>query len=251
LSCKEGFKHRIIKVALTPGENLPKVDVWLVVDLLRASTTAIAFFENGGKKIFPVADVEEARQLKKLLGDSWILMGERGALPIDGFDLGNSPMVFERFNPSEKDGAIMTTSNGTKAWLEASLMGSWVLVTAARNASCAARKALALGDTIGILCAGKEGKVVLDDCLCVGLLVEEISRFVKKVDLDDGAKVILGLWEFYEKNLERGVYMSESAELLIKLGMEEDLKYCCRVNCSSVVPFFSVLDGRACLLCYN
>jgi len=241
----EGKQARVV---LTPGEALPQVDVWLVVDLLRASSTALAFFEHGGKKILPVSSVGEARRLKANLGDNWILMGERKALPIEGFDLGNSPLAFEYVSLKEKAGAIMTTSNGTAAYLKAVSTGCPVLVAAARNAYHAVRRALKLGDKIGILCAGKEGRLVLDDCLCAGLLLEEILRETGNIDLDDGAKVVLAVWEFYGKDLKKGVYMSESAKLLMELGMEEDIEYCCKVNCSTVVPTVALLDGKPCLL---
>ncbi|HCD72477.1 MAG TPA: 2-phosphosulfolactate phosphatase [Thermovirga lienii] len=237
-----------IRIVLTPGETLPDVDVWLVVDLLRASSTAVAFFEHGGKKILPVSSVEEARRLKANLGDNWILMGERKALPIEGFDLGNSPLAFEYVHLKDKAGAVMTTSNGTLAYLKAASTGKAVFVAAARNAYHAARRALKLKDTVGILCAGKEGRLALDDCLCAGLLLEEILKMAGNVDLDDGAKVVSALWEFYGKDLGKGVYMSESAKLLMELGMKEDIEYCCKVNCSFVVPTVVLLEGRPCLL---
>ncbi len=36
-------------VVLSPGETLPDADSWLVIDILRATTTMCAFFDGGGK----------------------------------------------------------------------------------------------------------------------------------------------------------------------------------------------------------
>jgi len=47
-------------VVLSPGEPLPSVDAWLVVDVLRATTTLTTFLERGGLRVLPVADLDEA-----------------------------------------------------------------------------------------------------------------------------------------------------------------------------------------------
>ena len=50
---------------------------------------------HGVTKVIPVARVEEART-RKQDDPSLVLAGERGGLPIEGFDLGNSPAEFAR-----------------------------------------------------------------------------------------------------------------------------------------------------------
>jgi len=62
----------------------------LVIDVLRAFSTAAYAFSRGAKEIFLVSEVEEALALKELTPNSKA-MGEVGGLPPQGFDFGNSP----------------------------------------------------------------------------------------------------------------------------------------------------------------
>ena len=55
----------------------------------------LAALAAGARTLYPVATIEEAIGLAKTLGrDEVLLAGERKALPIEGFDLGNSPGEF-------------------------------------------------------------------------------------------------------------------------------------------------------------
>lgn len=62
----------------------------LVIDVLRAFSTAAYAFSRGAKEICLVSGVEEALELKERTPNSKA-MGEVGGLPPEGFDFGNSP----------------------------------------------------------------------------------------------------------------------------------------------------------------
>ncbi len=62
----------------------------LVIDVLRAFSTAAYAFSRGAKEIRLVSEVEEALELKEKTSNSKA-MGEVGGLPPEGFDFGNSP----------------------------------------------------------------------------------------------------------------------------------------------------------------
>lgn len=62
----------------------------LVIDVLRAFSTAAYAFSCGAKEIHLVSGVEEALELKEQTINSKV-MGEVGGLPPEGFDFGNSP----------------------------------------------------------------------------------------------------------------------------------------------------------------
>jgi 2-phosphosulfolactate phosphatase len=72
----------------------------VVIDVLRAFTTAAYAFAAGAREIVLTDSVEEAFALRDRFAndagtaagdDAVLLMGEVGGEPIDGFDLGNSP----------------------------------------------------------------------------------------------------------------------------------------------------------------
>lgn len=62
----------------------------LLIDVLRAFSTAAYAFSRGAKEIRLVSSVEEALALKAQFPNSKA-MGEVGGLPPEGFDFGNSP----------------------------------------------------------------------------------------------------------------------------------------------------------------
>ena len=62
----------------------------LVIDVLRAFSTAAYAFSRGAKEIRLVSEVDEALDLKDKTPNSKA-MGEVGGLPPEGFDFGNSP----------------------------------------------------------------------------------------------------------------------------------------------------------------
>jgi 2-phosphosulfolactate phosphatase len=62
----------------------------IVIDVLRAFTTAAFAFASGAKEIILVSSIEDALDLYRA-DHSLILMGEQGGMPIQGFHYGNSP----------------------------------------------------------------------------------------------------------------------------------------------------------------
>lgn len=62
----------------------------LVIDVLRAFSTAAYAFSRGAKEIRLVSSVDEALALKSQIQNAKV-MGEVGGLPPEGFDFGNSP----------------------------------------------------------------------------------------------------------------------------------------------------------------
>ena len=105
-----------LDVAVTPEAlnpaDLPASTV-LVVDVLRASTTIITALSNGCVAVVPVSDADEARR-RAAATPGALIAGERRGEPLQGFDLGNSPL---EFSPARVGGrtVVFTTSNGTRA----------------------------------------------------------------------------------------------------------------------------------------
>ena len=74
-------------VVLSCSESLPAVDVWLVIDVLRATTVIVRWFELGGTELYPVDSPDSARRLAQSLsqdGLSPLLMGEENAIAPQG-----------------------------------------------------------------------------------------------------------------------------------------------------------------------
>ena len=69
--------------------------VVILIDVLRAFSTAAYAFSHGAKEILLVSTVEEALTLKTSMPNSKA-MGEVGGLPPAGFDFGNSPTHIDK-----------------------------------------------------------------------------------------------------------------------------------------------------------
>ena len=84
-------QKRVSKFHYADLENCHEAQgVVVLIDVLRAFSTAAYAFSNGAKEILLVSTVEEALSLKSSLPNAKA-MGEVGGLPPSGFDFGNSP----------------------------------------------------------------------------------------------------------------------------------------------------------------
>ena len=146
----------------------------VVIDVLRASTTIIHALEAGATEVVPCLEVADAQALAASTPHGqYVLGGERGGLPIPGFDLGNSPGEYRPASVGGKT-VIFTTTNGTRAMMKCR-EAARVVIGAFVNASAVVER-LAGQPQIHLLCAGSGGEVTRDDILFAGLVVERLSH---------------------------------------------------------------------------
>lgn len=220
-----------LRVDLLPHGNYP--DVVLVVDALRATTTAVTYLERGAQALLLTSTPDVALALRGT-HDGLLLAGERGGLPIPGFDLGNSPAGADAQNLGGKT-VVMNTTNGTGAAHIAAQSGKHVLLAALTNAHAAARRARALvTEGIAIVCAGTDGRVGLEDVYTAGVLAEYLLA-MGEFTLDDGARIAL--------TVRRGggdpgeaLAGSDHGVYLGALGLGEDVRFAAGLSTSTVVP---------------
>ncbi len=91
--------------------------VIVVIDVLRAFTTAAYAFHKGVKKIIPVGSTEEAFEVKDKIPGS-LVMGEIEGFKPKGFDFGNSPAEIAKLDLSNRT-IIQRTSAGTQGLVSA------------------------------------------------------------------------------------------------------------------------------------
>jgi 2-phosphosulfolactate phosphatase len=108
----------------------------VVIDVFRAFSVAAYAFSRGAATIIPIAAIEDARELKRQHPD-WLLIGERHARPLPGFDAGNSPADLEKFDLAGRT-LIHTTHAGTQGLTNA-LQADEVITGALVNAGAIVR----------------------------------------------------------------------------------------------------------------
>lgn len=229
-----------------PSQRLRGHNCRIVIDLLRASSQIVTFFDCGGERLLPLEEVGRASQLREALGCQWSLMGERGGTAPEGFAFGNSPLaLLERGAPAK---AIMTTSNGTRAIVLAAADCPKTLIGCARNAEAVAWEALNQGANIGIIASGRNGEFSMEDTICAGMLIERLLRLAPKngasaMELTDGALAAAALWRCFDRDLLQVSLECEHGRLLRELGFERDIEYCCETDASAAVPRVTFKDG--------
>lgn len=237
-----------IEVLPYPGNqpNREQSDkTFVVLDILRATSTIVTALANGATEVIPVADPSEAIQLAKNLGEDQCLTGgERGGLPIPGLNLGNSPLEYTREVVGGKKAALCTT-NGTVA-IRWSQSGKRVLIGSFLNLP-AVVEALRQEDDVLLVCSGRNGSLALEDFVCAGMIVHRLVTLFgkkKKLSLSDSAVLSRLAYQNMEKTkgLPEGLAETAHGKDLTELGLGEDILYCAQVGLYDVVPVYE--SGR-------
>jgi 2-phosphosulfolactate phosphatase len=202
----------------------------VVVDALRASATAAMLCEAGATSILVVREVEEALRAKEALPDA-LLFGERGGLPPEGFDYGNSP---QEAHHARGRSVIFTTTTGAgrlvSAWeAHAVLMGTTV------NASATARAAAELGRDVVLIPAGLAGdphfNAQEDRCAAVAIAMKAGGEIGEGRDLFEHWRDRIDAEGF--EALFAG---APHAEKLRRIGLGSDVAWCAQVDVTHKVP---------------
>jgi 2-phosphosulfolactate phosphatase len=222
----------------------------VVIDVLRAATTVAYALDAGANEVVACLEVADALALaEQLPPDQIVLGGEREGLPIDGFDLGNSPEDYTPDRVGSKT-VIFTTSNGTRAMIHAR-QADEVLVASFVNASAIVRR-LIDRQHVYILCAGTDGKISEDDVLLAGLLVERLQRQGGMAYQQNGQAITaremwlnrfalpqsLGVEPLDPYLLVGELQKTLGAQNLIALGLDDDIFAAAQIDRFDLVPRF-------------
>ncbi|HSC90877.1 MAG TPA: 2-phosphosulfolactate phosphatase [Gaiellaceae bacterium] len=219
-----------VHVAFTPAEAA-EAPVGVVVDVLRATSTIAQALASGYRRVVCAAEIDEAMRLRAELPHS-IVGGERDAVRVHGFDFGASPREFLELRAET---LILSTTNGTSAILAAADRCDEVLLGSLLNAGAVARAVAQRGADVAILCAGYKGAFAFDDGYCAGRIVALLAA-----ERTDGAVAAELLARAYPDPWE-----GLTARTYGPPGLEEDIRFCARVDALDVVPRLAGTVGDA------
>ncbi len=230
-----------IDIQLLPVSQVPSLlstRTIVVIDVLRATSVIVHAISQGALEIIPVATVEEAFQMAKNFPQGTTLLGgERGSQKIEGFDLGNSPREYIAEKVKGKR-VILTTTNGTKAFHSVS-SGREVIAGSFFNIGATAKWCLDLNRDILLFPSGDGGSFSLEDTVCGGMLIDQVTKTVKKsIALTDAAQSAHILCQRFENNLIEAFHVSCHGKDLVAKGFEDDLAYCAQIDITDIVPTF-------------
>ncbi|MBF6591595.1 MAG: 2-phosphosulfolactate phosphatase [Ktedonobacterales bacterium] len=275
-----------VDVALVPALLVPallapatarRYVVFLVVDVIRATTTLCVLFERGCRRVLIAPDIATAREASaRATSRGYLLAGEVGGVAPPGFDFGNSPRECATQELRGRE-ILFATTNGTRA-LGACAGGAMIFAGAFRNARAvtiaaraahariAATLASASGDAseamardehgaeIVIVCAGRDGRPAFDDTLCAGYLTRELLRQAEAAGapcaLGEGARIALAV---AEEGLARAplrdlLAHSDAARAIARVGLAGDLDWCAALDATDIVPTIVPSEADAPLL---
>lgn len=231
-----------VEVALLPSllrEPACARTAVLVVDVVRATSTLVTALASGASGVWAEPEVESARARAADLGA--LLAGERGGLPPQGFDHGNSPREMTPQAVGGRD-LVLTTTNGTRA-VQAGAGAGAVLAVALLNAELSCRAvaegwALADGrpaERVVVVCAGSGGEVCADDVAAAGCLVGNLA-LLAGAEPDDPARAAVALFDAWRADVPGLLARSLSGRKLAEAGLAElDLPVCARVDAVATV----------------
>jgi 2-phosphosulfolactate phosphatase len=221
-----------------PGDVQGKVVA--VIDVLRASTSIAVALASGARTVVPFESPDEAMtRARQLDRGELLLAGERRNLPIEGFDLGNSPLEFTEAAVSGKT-IFMTTTNGTRALMGLQAARDVVVAAYVNHTAVTAmlRAAVRSETDILIVCAGEEGHFSLEDAACAGRYVRTVTRQNPSIATNDAALACALIDRKYGDNLQKIFKESSHGQALEAAGFGADLVACAAMDSHPVVPIY-------------
>lgn len=220
-----------LDVAFTPADAVP-AQVGVVVDVMRASSTITQALASGYARVLCARGVDEARAVREQLGEG-LLGGERDAVRIEGFDVGASP---RDFRDGHGETLILSTTNGTRAIVNAAESCEHVLIGSLLNLSAVADEARRLEGDVVVLCAGYKDSFAIDDAYCAGRILQRLEG--ERTDSAVAAEVIAHAYPEALAGINARTYGPP--------GLELDLEWVSQVDLLGVVPRFTrLVDGAA------
>jgi len=226
-----------VDVVFTPDEA-GAAPTGVVIDVIRATSTICQALASGYQRVLCTAEIEEARAVRKTRGEG-ALGGERHAVRIPGFDLGNSPR--EYLEPIAET-LVLSTTNGTRAVVSAAQRCERVFIASLLNLSAVVEAAREAGEDVVVVCAGVQGTLALDDAFVAGRIVELLGW--ERTDAAVAAARLAATWS----GAEEAFRASKSGRNLMENApeLEADIPFCARESVLDVVPRLVALrDGVA------
>ena len=242
-----------LNVFFTPAEIAPVArhlhanDVYIVIDVIRATTTLATVLGQGAERVLVASNIEKARAAAAKHPGSF-LCGERNVRPVPGFDFGNSPSQFAQLDLSGHE-LILTTTNGTRAFY-ACPESAIRLAGSLYNAHAVTARSLQLAQQresdIHLVCSGELGYFALDDAVCAGYLALELQRQQPDIHLRESTNAAIALYRVYEPPIV--LDHCNSARSVIEAGLSADTDFCMQISQSTIVPMVMGTDEETGLL---
>jgi 2-phosphosulfolactate phosphatase len=228
---------RCIEVCFTPKlySEIQTKDGYIVVlvDILRATTSICAAFENGVKNILPVATLEEAKSMKD---QGFLVASEQDGKKLDFADFGNSAFNFSAESIGGKT-LVYCTTNGTRA-LDLAKKSDKIAIGAFINLTALTNWLIDQDRNVVILCSGWKNKFCLEDTIFAGALTEKLLVTKQFSTSCDSAAAAVDLWSLARPDILGYIEKAAHRHRLKKLGLDDVIPYSFAIDSTRVVPVY-------------
>ncbi len=231
----EKTKNRL-EVCLSPAiydKHADDENLVVIVDILRASSSICAAFQNGVKSIIPVATVEEAREMKN---HGYLVASERDGLVLDFADFGNSPFNFSPEIVKDKE-IVYSTTNGTRC-IHLASHSKAVVIGSFLNISALTAWLIQQNSPVLIFCASWKDRFSLEDTVFAGALAERLLDSGKFETVCDAVTASLDLWSLAKTDLHGYIQKAAQKTRLASKGLDDCIEYCLTSDQTYVIPVF-------------
>lgn len=190
--------------------------VIVAVDVFRATTTIVTALA-AGRRVYPVASLEEARRVAKTLHNP-VLAGEQAGTRPEGFELNNSPAAIASLNDTRS--LVLLSSAGTR--LLANARGAVATYVACfRNLSATAVHLMGRHEHVAIIGAGTRGEPRVEDQMAASWMAERLLAAGFEPENDETAAEI-ARWRGADIQL---IGQGPSADYLRTSGQAVDIAF--------------------------
>ena len=215
----------------------------VVIDVFRATSAMCVFLNNGGDRVFSLSKVEDAFKMKQNINtESFLFAAERNGSIVSGFDLGNSPLLYDGKNFDGISLAI-TTTNGTHAIEKAKNAGRGMILASFLNVSAVVDYINNVDNSdVLIVCSGWKGRFCIEDTLLAGCLSHKLLENQEFYSNSDSVLMSSNLYDLSKNNLHNFLLKSSYRQ---RMQLDEDVNYCLQVDIMHCVPIWSPIEYRA------
>lgn len=225
----------ILSPRLIPSYTPDDDTVYVMADILRASSTIVQAFENGVKAIYPLETVEEARAKAK---QGCTVGAERNVVKCDFATLGNDPLEYTRENVEGKE-IYFTTTNGTRTINACFAMKPDTEVVIGSFTNLNAVADYCRDKNVLVAAAGWKGKVSLEDALYGAALATVLEQTHK-----EGSDAVRMIKAIYSPNtLIDQVKNSDHYARLVAAHRENAFSHCLQQSLYDVVPVTRLMSS--------
>jgi 2-phosphosulfolactate phosphatase len=197
-------------------QSIPDTNAVVAIDVIRATTTAVTAVAMG-RRCYPVASVEAAKELSTSLKDA-LLVGELGGVMATGFDMTNSPA--ELATRTDKRPIILLSSSGTQL-IDRIRHRSRAFVACFRNYKATIRAVTNEGRSVTVIGAGTRGQFREEDQMCAAWIAAGLID-QGYIPCDTSTQELIRRWK---PARPADFLVSESVSYLLRSNQMRDLDF--------------------------